>query len=80
MPLPEVYSLVSENSCIAHTKETERSRVEVMPVRGGVEIDVVVVISSSVIWRVRRLLDETALEPQFQMWGLERGKMSHFPR
>ena len=42
VPLPEVYS-VSENSHVAYANETERPSVEVTLVRGGVEVDEVVV-------------------------------------
>jgi hypothetical protein len=53
VPLPEVYSSISENSCVAHINETERTHVEVTLTCGGVQVDVAVVLSDPVIWRVR---------------------------
>ena len=71
VPLPEVYSSISENSHVAYTNETERPSVEVTLVSGGVEVDGVVVPFDPVIWRACRVLSETALAPRFQMRGLE---------
>ena len=53
VPLPEVYSSISENSHVAYTNETERPSVEVTLVSGGVEVDGVVVPFDPVIWRAR---------------------------
>ena len=42
VPLPEVYSSISENSHVVYTNETQRPSVEVTLVRGGVEVDGIV--------------------------------------
>jgi hypothetical protein len=53
VPLPEVYSSISENSCVTYINETERTHIEVTLTCGGVQVGVAVVLSNPVIWRVR---------------------------
>jgi hypothetical protein len=50
VPLPEVYSSICENSCVAYINETTNARLTLTC--GGVQVDVAVVLSDPVIWRV----------------------------
>jgi hypothetical protein len=54
-------SSIPENSHIAYTDEAERSNVEVTPVRGGVEVGGIAVLSDPEIWRADQVLSDTTL-------------------
>ena len=67
VPLPEVYSSISENLRIAYASGTEQPSAEVTLTHGGVEVGGAAVLPDPVTWKIGRASSGTALTPRFQV-------------
>jgi hypothetical protein len=69
VPLPKVYSPISESLRIACANGTEQPSAEVTLTHGWVEVGGTAVLPDPVTWKSGRASSGTALTPRFQMRG-----------